>query len=391
MSSPASAVLPSSAVALKYLEHFCIHNRLYAQCSVALAGVLYIPFLRGAVSLPPPKQVRRRKGGKHNDAEPNSIPSLFKAYSEMIPRYMTLSCNIWALRSLLQSTFFNPDIECNLVSAWLNPAFAVLNSIAPTDQYSPIRALANRQPRLGVLWLGAFLVNVAQPVLRDTRNGMVALDLAASAWTNTRQTFLTLPMGSNDGTSVSRDDECRLLFITGSECHERPPVWPWKPFGSTNLSDTELTIQQHARCASTHCLQYESWEWMLTDGRTIRDLQNAETTQIYKPTSKFTPQHSAPESNPPPPSDYDYDLLSQLLSESATRGIFGWLRSTGYPENERAIYQHSWIDLEGTDEEEVDDKMSDGKVGPNGNQVQVNAWLERTAEGSFPAREYGAC
>ncbi|KIA75648.1 hypothetical protein HK57_00580 [Aspergillus ustus] len=383
-----SIVPPSSAAALKYLERFCIHHRLYAQCSVALAGVLYISFPRGrGVSLPLPKQVPRSVRAKSDGADSNSIANLIKAHGEMLPRYMTLSCNIWGLHSLLQSTFFNPDIECNLVSAWLNPAFAVLNSVPPTDRITPVIVLANRQPRLGILWLGAFLVNVDQSVLRDTRNGMVALDLATSAWTNTPRTFLTSPMGSNDGTSISRDDECRLLFISSSECHERPPIWPWKPFGSTHLRDTELAVQEHARCAATHCLEYESWEWMLADGTTIRDLQKADDAQLYQQTSNSTSQQSTPGSKSTLPGDYDYNLSSQMLSELATRGIFGWLRSTGYPENEKAIYQHLWIDLGSTDEEETGEEMSDGKVGPDTNQLHVEAWLERIIEGSFAARE----
>jgi hypothetical protein len=58
--------------------------------------------------------------------------------------------------------------------------------------------------------------------------------------------------------------------------------------------------------------------------------------------------------------DYNYDFYSQSLSEGTTCGIFECLRSTGYLSNERPIYQHSWPDLEGTDEDEgYDDTGSD--------------------------------
>lgn len=46
-----------------------------------------------------------------------------QAQSLSISLYMALSCNAWGLRSRLCSTFFGPDVECNLVSSWLNPAF----------------------------------------------------------------------------------------------------------------------------------------------------------------------------------------------------------------------------------------------------------------------------
>lgn len=137
---------------------------------------------------------------------------------------------------------FNPDIDYNLVSAWLNPAFAVIDSIASRKSAVAV-LLANRQPQLGILWLGAILVDLATPILRDIRTGMMALDLPASAWTGTIQTFLTVKMGNSHCESIRRDDECRLLFITACEGHERPPVWPWKPFGFTKLCDTELPVQ----------------------------------------------------------------------------------------------------------------------------------------------------
>jgi hypothetical protein len=281
---------------------------------------------------------------------------------------MTLSSNTWGLRSLLCSTFFNADIECNLVSAWLNPAFAVIDSIHER-KISVAALLANRQPRLGILWLGAILTDLANSVLRDIRAGMTALDLTASAWTGTTQTFLTSKMGNNHGELIRRDDECRLLFITACEGHDRPPVWPWKPFGFTQLGDTELPVRQHARCAA-HCLEYEYWEWILTNNNSIRYSEagngqlpvQASTSSAYRTLARLD--------------DYNYDFYSQILSEGATRGIFEWLRSTGYPRSERPIYQHSWLDLEVTDEEEPDDADSDLELQLGPKKMHVERWLE---------------
>lgn len=75
--------------------------------------------------------------------------------------------------------------------------------------------------------------------------------------------------------------------------------------------------------------------------------------------------------------DYKYDFYSQFLSEVATRGIFEWLRSTGYPYSERDIYEHSWLDLEGTDdEEEPDDTESDLEIQQDPKQTHVESGLE---------------
>lgn len=363
---------PSSSTALKYLSRFCAHHRLYAQCSVALAGTLYIPFLGGTVRLPFPKQVSRLEITKRDGDSSISIPDLLEEHDELLPRYMTLSSNVWGLRSLLHSTFFDPDIECNLVSAWLNPAFAILGSISPR-QRSLATFLANRQPRLGILWLGAIFTDRAKSVLRDIRAGMTALDILTSAWTGTTQTFLTSKTKTSNGGSIRRDDECRLLFITACEAQHRPPVWPWKPFGVTQLCDTELPVRQHAQCG-VHCLEYESWEWMLTNDCSI---QVPRGENVQNPHRAHQTPHPASSQTSVALGDYDYDFFSQSLSEVATRGIFGWLRSTGYPRCERPLYQHSWIDLEGTDEEEAPDDPELGAERQRGFEMRnIDSWLD---------------
>ena len=166
-SAGAKSEPPTSVTALKYLSRFCVHHRLYAQCSVALAGVLYVPFLGGkGVCLPFPKQVSRLELKEHVGASSVSIPVLLNEHSQLLSKYMTLSSNTWGIRSVLYSTFFNPDIECNLASAWLNPAFAVIGSISPRER-SLVALLANRQPQLGALWLGAVFTDLARSILRD--------------------------------------------------------------------------------------------------------------------------------------------------------------------------------------------------------------------------------
>ncbi|CAG7927292.1 unnamed protein product [Penicillium olsonii] len=358
---------PDSDTALKYLSRFCIHHRLYAQCSVALAGVLYIPFLRKKiVSLPFPRCVRHEREGVADDFDV-PITKALDDHSELLSNYMTLSSNEWGLRSLLQSTFFNPDIDCNLVSAWLNPAFAILKSIQSKTSIAAF--LANRNPRLGSLWLGAILTGLADSVLRDIRSGMIALDLTASGWTGISQSFLTSKMEKSHGGLLRRDDESRLLYILASEGHDRPPLWPFKPFGFTRLEDTELMVRKHAQCAD-HCLEYESWEWILTNGRSIVNSE-VQTSQLVR-----TPVPSANGvSTSAGIRDYDYDFDSQDLSEGFTYGIFGWLRSTGYPEHERPIYQHSWFDLEDPDDDEPDDADSDLEIQQTPKKNHVEKWL----------------
>ncbi len=47
----------------------------------------------------------------------------------------------------------------------------------------------------------------------------------------------------------------------------------------------------------------------------------------------------------------DIFLKSEMLSEVATRSIFNWLRNSGWLQREKEFYCHSWIEIEGSDEE----------------------------------------
>lgn len=55
------------------------------------------------------------------------------------------------------------------------------------------------------------------------------------------------------------------------------------------------------------------------------------------------------------------DMFSQVASEAATRGIFGWLRSIGYPANERPLHRHSWIVVESSDDDDIDIDSDSGQ------------------------------
>ncbi|KAJ5718277.1 hypothetical protein N7488_003923 [Penicillium malachiteum] len=365
--------LPKSETALKFLAKFCMHHSLHGQCSIALAGAIFIPLLGNrSISLPFPKRNPHLRRSKSDSNHACFIQNLLEEHGESLPKYMTLSSNSWGLRALLSSTFFNADIECNLVSAWLNPVFGIIQS-HNSDNTALATFLANRQPRLGILWLGAILTGIAKRILQDARMGMTALDLPVSAWSGVRQSFLTSETVPIHDEVISRADECRMLFMTASasECHSRPPLWPWKPFGVTRLCDAELPVQFHAQCAS-HCLEYEAWEWILTNGSSIRVARG--TNEFPVEMAGFQEQNESFSQVAAQLEDYTYDFSSQTLSEGLTRGIFGWLRSTGYPLCERPIYQHSWLDLEFSDDEEPDDVESEEDRLQRVSHVE--SWLE---------------
>ncbi|KAJ6038459.1 hypothetical protein N7460_008230 [Penicillium canescens] len=356
---------PSSGAALEYLARFCSRHRLYGQCSVALVAALYIPLLSGdSISLPVPKLALHYGPSSLSQKSSN----LVKEYSDFLSRYMMLSSNVWGMRSLLSSTFFNGEVECNLVSAWLNPIFAVTNPLVQGEKPLTLaKVLGYRQPRLASLWLGAIVVGLANPTIRNIRIGLTATEFNAAAWTGTHQSFITVEPGSNDGQMIRREDECRLLFITACDGYTRPPIHPWKPFGETRLLDAELAVQQHAACRC-HCLKYKTWNWNLANGETLED----SGISLMEIGGEFLTQKHKENYYPTQNGSH---LFSQVASEAATRGIFGWLRSTGYPANEKPVYRHSWIDIESSDDDDVDINSDSGQE--DGCQSSVSQWLSR--------------
>ncbi|RAH75386.1 uncharacterized protein BO66DRAFT_416678 [Aspergillus aculeatinus CBS 121060] len=377
---------PSSHTTLEYLTRFSTHHRLHAQTSAALAAALYIPFLQGKGKAippstpgqplplyPPPLPTPTQTQANEN---PNPI-----ATHALLPYYMTLSTSPWGICSLLHSTFFNRDIECNVVSAWLNPAFAIIDPLLHASNLPALlRVLARRAPQLGGLWVGAFIVNVAGSILRDVRNGMAALDLDAAAWTGGDVSFLTARTEVSEGGIVRREDECRLLFLTSHEgegegvAWSRAPVHPWKPLGVTVLGEAEMQVRMHASCGC-HCLEYRGWRWGLVDGGEIEDagVGLVGDCRVESGGCDVLDQRQFELLDPEA-------LGSEALSEVATRGIFGWLRSRGYPASERAIYQHEWVDLASSDDEheqgqEVEDVASGASEGRIGSRGVIHEWL----------------
>ncbi|KJK62961.1 hypothetical protein P875_00034190 [Aspergillus parasiticus SU-1] len=248
------------------------------------------------------------------------------------------------------------------LSAWLNPAFAVINPILENGNLVQLATiLGRRRPQLAPRWLGAIMTGIARSELRDIRDGLTAIDLHAAAWTGTKHSFISLKPGVAQEHTIRREDDCRLLSITASDGYTRVPGSVWKPFGQTSISDTDLAVPEHAHCGC-HCFEYHSWYWCLTDGE-IED-PGLELTPSVGGVLRIGEGLELPLNIP----------CDDSLSEGETRGIFQWLRISGYPASERAIYQREWMDAGSSSEEEVDDGES--SPSPEFSGELVEAWME---------------
>jgi len=71
--------------------------------------------------------------------------------------------------------------------------------------------------------------------------------------------------------------------------------------------------------------------------------------------------------------DYNkFDTENEVVSENATRSIFTWLRSEGYPASERGISLHEWLETF-----DSDDDVDPGDLESIGNDqdLRVAEWL----------------
>ncbi|RDL36048.1 uncharacterized protein BP5553_06660 [Venustampulla echinocandica] len=364
---------PSSDVALGYLIDFCLLHNVGCQYSAALAAALTFPSLTNA-SLPLPSFNDSCVSSQIATADISSPPRISQAPPSghvdmkdeilqdftLLPYYMTLSCSRRGIQSLICNTFFDPHIPCNLVSAWVQPIFEVLDPLIAKKDYTVLAMVLGRQrPNIVALWTGAIVTGMSQLYPTYCRNRLFPIEIHSAAWTDATQTFMSLdprPLLGCD--RIYRSDECRLLYLAGEELNSRLPICPWPPFGTTALSDTDICLVLGLR-----------------NGGKVRDpgFSSDTTKQSAYATVDDTITLDSPK---------ETALVSETISAAMTQSIFGWLRSYGWPAAEKAIYSHSWIPSEGPDDESDDgpeDDVSDpGKAKYTSDKFErIAAWLEQ--------------
>ncbi len=163
----------------------------------------------------------------------------------------------------MNSVFFRPGVACNICRAWLQGTFEFLDSGIVQDQHTLLRILVERDPSLGFLWLGAFIIGAQTRALQEARQAWWKIDLHVAAWTGTLMSFIqepvsTLPVG---GEEILRADECRLMYLSHDQYYTVAPLFPFAPFGSIALIDTNIDVRQHVRCKVNHELKYGGLTW----------------------------------------------------------------------------------------------------------------------------------
>ncbi|KJZ68230.1 hypothetical protein HIM_12381 [Hirsutella minnesotensis 3608] len=196
-------------------------------------------------------------------------------YARDLRYFMTLSMHPPSLGSALWSVFWQPDVECHLVSPWLRSVSVSLEPVMKALQLEIlVKTFASRRPRVALWWLALFLLGDLSVVswIRRYANKLTEKYAFASlsspdpifaAWTGTKQSFLdeTPNLAGATPGKVSRADLLRFRF--NFKLQESGSVTlAWRPFGLVDKFDVEVDLWP---CLDAKCLRsYHSFLWYIS-------------------------------------------------------------------------------------------------------------------------------
>ncbi|KAK3689024.1 hypothetical protein B0T22DRAFT_498913 [Podospora appendiculata] len=355
---------PTSSMALGFLHRLCTRLHMTDQSYAALAALLHFPSKSGRqLHLPPlttysQEQQTPSLSSQHWHASKNLDGTRENAQHEpllesQLDKLLLLGCNTKGMAAMLDSVFYDPSIECNEATPWLQGARSVIDTVVGDNPLVLGRMMMDRLPSVAFLWLGATVLGLQNELAGSAvRSGQMMIDLDAAAWSGTIQSFIQLPVSLPllaANRTVRRADECHLHFHSQSEFHTRVPIFPWKPFGTTNLHDTDLG--------------YQGLVWDTNHGTTpAANSLNPRSATI----------------------DINYEAMHrdwESTSENATRCIFGWLRLDGYSPQEKDIWKHEWFTMAESDDEDEDSQEQDEVETAHGTKPHtaagVRCWISR--------------
>jgi len=332
---------------VRFLSRFASMYNLESQAPLALSMALTLPLHNetwSIVQLPKPSLTRQ-------DTQLASPSSIDLEYSNL-SRYMALSSHPNFLSSALWGIFWEPRVDCNLVTPWFDAIIEVVRPLINGGDLEMLgHVLAPRRPNIAPLWYGIAAcgptktLNSIIPFLEMLLTPVPWRPIPeVAAWTGSPQSFMDLS-GSGpyvqEGGQVGRIDVWRLRH----ECWDlepegivfrRAPMCPWPPFGSMPVDELDVSVRAHIRCGR-HRWAYSRWTWVFEDGTELADETSVggEGDQVGLD-SLFDPD--LPDTALAMPG---YASTS-TASEIAIGDIFRWA-ATEMEASGRDIYTHPWV------------------------------------------------
>ncbi|KAL2172901.1 hypothetical protein VTG60DRAFT_79 [Thermothelomyces hinnuleus] len=363
VSAPSMWKPPSFAEALEFLDRFCLRHNIVDQSHAALAAALLLPSISesmGTLHLPP----LVASGQAAVSAERRQISRLRHNWLRPpechLDRLLTMSCNIHGTESMLLNAFFNPSIECNAVTPWLQGALTAIDSFAVDRPLILGRMMMDRAPKVAFFWIGATVLGIGETLLTRIRLGSLPTDLNTAAWSDTLQHFIQQPVqaGVSEDGKITRADYCRLLALTLNAATPVFPTSPWKPFGLIPLQLAGPSVQLHVACRE-HQLQYLTFFWFKIPAFGY-------ITPVVSGITAFHPStgDSVPRPRPISVRDWKLAVSDESASKEATQAVFEYMAAVN-PDSKRdaEVWQHEWLQLPSLGSGKEGQKEADGQSG----------------------------
>jgi len=285
---------PSSSEAIDLLIELCQLFDLGARATDAsglesmppykasFLATLVLPFynfMKLQPQLPPPRLARTQKRGTFR----NSHEQIIRKYFNDIRYFMTFTTHPISIGSIIWSIFWQPDVDCNLVSPWLA---SILDTLEPVIKQKRVDILVkvflSRRPRVAIWWVALFLLGdlaildwierYAVKLEEKYRFGSLSPpDPMVSAWTGSRQSFLDLDRDSFYPASddlVSRADLLRCRFDLKLQDSAGSNL-SWRPFGYIQKKHVELEVWPQLE--TRYSRKYHSFTWYLHKRQPVYD------------------------------------------------------------------------------------------------------------------------
>jgi hypothetical protein len=298
--STPNCIPPSSDEAVELLVELCClygfesdqsHNHRpdrFSPILAAFVAVLALPFYRSLELQPqflaPTLRLNPTK------RPPDSV----KQYAADLRYYMTLSISPRSVGSIIWSIFWHPSVKCNVVSHWLGSILHVLRPLIDRGSFDTIaKAFALYRPRVGLWWLGIFLLGsprISDFIVRyleklEERYGygtMALPDTTVSSWTGSPQSFLDertshAYTGLEDLVSNTDLLRCRYNFRLQDSSSG---LLSWQPFGDVQKTEIEPDIWPWLECCPTRI--YQHWVWYVKSAKNEKRFVRQEIQQGFR-------------------------------------------------------------------------------------------------------------
>jgi hypothetical protein len=355
---------PSSSEAADLLIEFCKLYRFESQPTAAFIAALMLPFHNKYELHPQFPMPRIARDLNRDFASPANRDSAsldcIRDYVNDLPYFMTLSICPQYLGSAIWSIFWEPGIQCNLVSAWLGSIHeAIMPILEAGDMERLAKVFALRRPQLAPLWLGIFLCGCTEVIdmigsyLKTLKEqpycgSWARPDPDVAVWTGSRQSFFdedsSGPYLSHDA-RIPRADLLRHRFNFRLGDGADIIHFGWQPFGTVKKMEIEPELWPRLEC-KPQPRKYIHWIWWLGKDKSV--IERGFRHDKGKVTKSVAEESYSSSSTAVIPSGFHCDVRLEP-SKEATFRILDW--GSRMASGERSIEavaipgirQHPWL------------------------------------------------